>query len=366
MPSSPADEVPVDSPLSLPNPSMNTRVSPRFRFRPWAGPAVGVALAVLLAGCQSLEHLTALRDEQTRFSEVARRENETTLAHVLPSGAAPAPGDFQWQGPWSQRLSSGFASGPAYEAYTGYAGVYRALTALEQRAGDRLRNDQLAGNAAALRVLAFWRMTFFGHLLGLLPSAGPAVPGMTNAPVELPVPPGAMTEVVAMARRALDTARRDTNAVFPRDRFLLEAVEPLTRYDIAYLNALRAETAGLLVAPRPRTAEFTQRVSHLVEEMARAEDGLARVAGAQPLHLQKYAALARFTMLRSARTLADRANFNLGDPAMTHQFPVLTGRIQAYHEDAAGGRSPAVTAVLGELRINSTNLVTTFLPPVGR
>lgn len=349
------------------NSSTSCSSAARVRFRCWTGPAAGLAVVLLLAGCRSLEHLTALRGEQTRFSEVARQENETTLAHVLPSGAAPSPSDFQWQGPWAQRLSTGFASGPAYEAFTGYAGVYRALTALEQRAGDRLRGDQLAGNAAALRVLAFWRMTFFGHLLGLLPTASPAAPvGVTNAAAALPVPPGAMTEVVAMARRALETARRDTNAIFPRDRFLLEAVEPLTRYDIAYLNALRAEGLGLLTAPRPRTGEFTGRVTHLVEEMARAEEGLATVSGAQPLHLQKYAALARFTMLRSARTLADRANFNLADPPMTNLFPVLTRRIQAYQDDATGGTSPAISAVLGELKISPTNLVTTFLPPVGR
>jgi hypothetical protein len=175
-----------------------------------------------------------------------------------------------------------------------------------------------------------------------------------------------MTEVAAMARTALASARRDTNAIFPRDQFLLEAVEPLTRYDIAYLNALRSEAAGQLVPPRPRTPEFTRRVTNLVEEMGRAEEGLAKVAAGRPLHLQRYAALARFTMLRTARTLADRSSFNLADPSMPTLFPVLTERIEAFHKEATSEASPAVRAVLDDLRIPATNLVTSFLLPVGR
>ncbi len=325
---------------------------------------LAVALLGLLVGCQSLEHISILRDEQHDFSEAAAEENNLTLSHVLPLGKPEEKTAFKWNSGFDSQLQTGFTPEKSYNLYTRYGQIYHTLDALERRAAARLKQDQLYGNAAALRVLAFWRMTFFGQLLQVTPAAEPLSAASTNTAPILPVPPAAMSEVAAEANQVLADPSFDSGALFPRDLFLLKAVQPLTRYDIAYLNAVRLDRSGQF--EHDNTADFTNRVQQIVGQIAQAEQELAALGQRQSAQLQRYAALARFTMLRTGRALVTQTGFPSIAPDTAQTFKNLASRIQTFQAEAESERPNAVRSLLTDLGISPTQLRTNYLQPLGQ
>jgi hypothetical protein len=107
----------------------------------------------------------------------------------------------------------------------------------------------------------------------------------------------------------------EKSPIHARDRFLLEAMGPLVRFDNAYLHAIRAARDGrlsstpaeMLVNKEALTGRESKRQDmedlgmKIAEQMAIAEKELAQLgSGRDKRHLGLYVAVARFTMLRTA------------------------------------------------------------------
>jgi hypothetical protein len=278
-----------------------------------------VVAAVALSGCVvDVAHITAVRDVQDRFSELAREESRKSLEAVLPS-AAPLGEAKAWGDPRGA-LEASASDAEWAELHRRYDEVWRLADALLKRAPDKLRDDGLLGTVASLRVLAFWRTTFYAHLLRA--AAEP------------------LTSVAAMAEQTIEALDRAKVELHPRDRFLLVAMRPLVRYDVAYVTAVDKHRRGLITAQ----AGSRDTVAPIAEAMARAEGELAALE--LPAHLERYVLVARLVMLRTASTLAHLC-FNMTDPSTGAALPTLKARVAAFREEA--GRD----ALAEELRIRA-------------
>jgi hypothetical protein len=308
--------------------------------------------ALWFTACSSLEHLSVLRQSQNTFNALAEKENQLTSRHVFPSTAqiTNQPAGFDWRAGWHD-LNTGFGGSQAYDCYTGYGDVYATLNALERRSAPQLRADGLYGNVETLRVIALWRKTFFGHLLQV------GLPEPTNDVGLLAM--GALSEVASQAEATVNRARAQTNdQIYPRDLFLLQAVRPLVRYDIAYINALRLDRDGRLNNKENDRPSIT----NVVWQMALAEEELANLAGTNATVSSDYATLARLTMLRTARTIVDMAGYKTGATNTTNCFVPLSERIDQFRSQSTTNVGSNESRLRQRLRVPTDQIQTLLWP----
>ncbi len=327
----------------------------------WLRLVLFLAVSIAASGCGSLEHVRALREAQEDFSELAAEENRKAVSHILPNASDLNRLASDWKAGVREELLTGFGADEYYQLYVAYQNLYLRLQALERRAGADLRADNLYGSTVALELMTFWRMRFFANLLQLDPGKAPSLPESDPEARKVDLlATNAMSEVVARARRVLAVADRENLALYPRDRFMMEAATPLVRYDISYLNAIRFDRSGQLDADRTPLEKVRAQVGQLVEQMAHAERELAEASANQPEHIRYYAALARLTMLRTARTLADKGRVSFLTDEAKELFPMLAKRIEAFHQEAGESGSDA-TRLLQQLNQNAGDV----LPKIG-
>jgi hypothetical protein len=290
---------------------------------------VTTCLAALLAatGCLHVGHIQVLRDSQEHFSELARLENDAALRSAAPPRVDP----LQLAPRVPARDATGF--------YHGYRGIYLDVEALRRRAGRRLAQDGLASSAALLSLLACWRMAYNGHLAALQGAALEPLPteaGATSGVAATALP--SLASVRALARSAREEARREQLPVLPRDAYLMDALPALLRYDIAYLEAVRAARNGTLAsAGTPADQDTAKRI---VGQMVRAENELAEDTRGAPRSVKPYALLARYQMLVNARLVAAHVKIDARG-IQAGALPELRERSCGLHAELGAGTTPA-------------------------
>jgi hypothetical protein len=156
----------------------------RASFPRVAAVTLALVLGLLAAGCQTV---SSLREAQDTFNRAAAAENtlRSDLNRPLDSGG----GD----------TLIGLGS-----ARSGYASALLILKRITSESPDKLRNDQLLGDALTLKALCEWRL-------------------------------GQFSNAVATAQSAQSAA---ADQLFPRDRALLRALPGLIKTDQAYLKIM--------------------------------------------------------------------------------------------------------------------------------
>jgi hypothetical protein len=311
------------------------------RWTRGAGRGFAVALFfVLLAssGCD-VQHIQLFRQARQDFFEAASRDNSIALNRLNPDVA-----QLQTMG---QSVGDDLASRPkkptneAAEALEQWENVYAEFHALNSRARGKLEEDKLLGTSLTLETLAKGRRDLYQRLLLIeqSPSTLPTTISTTNATADSgtrsTAPP--LTDAVSEANRSLE---RQKDKLFPRDRFLLRALEPHTRYEIAYVKARKAMQRGAL---GPAQLDY---IDQLVGEIARAEKDLETVAddsGDARSSVIHHATLSRFIMLVAGEyLLRDKGGVALPvDPARLKEGGKALGeRVKHFRERAQIAGSP--------------------------
>lgn len=208
------------------------------------------------------------------------------------------------------------------ELHRGYHELNQRLTKMRENATGALANDKLYGVTATLEVLSDWRATFFGHLAQSLPT------DTSNSDKGNPVDPKKLTAVADRAERIRHLANDENVNLFPRDRFILKAMNPLIKYDIAYLNTLISIEAGEIDLDSGNTPE--EQLIGYMRDMAEAEQQLDQIFSNLNNHrnLARYVVLARVVMLQSAYKLAiEEDNIIVADCDLKDHVPLLSERI---------------------------------------
>jgi len=239
-------------------------------------------------GCMSLEHVRTLEDARVAYSQAAAKDNRAVLHHLTPVTDPTDPTD-------SITLDTEYDEEAHARSHANYAFIARTLAALNRTHWTDLKNDRLLGLSTTLQLLAEWKASFYARLLG------------SEAPTLL--------DLKARRDAAVRLLDEEDAVVFARDRFLLEAMDPLLRYDNAFLDAVEGARSGDLASPsanRPTTQEellqraasrdaMAPRVTAIVDQMAKAEMRLAELGLARSRrHLRSYVEAARFAMLSTA------------------------------------------------------------------
>ena len=272
--------------------------------------------SAVLTGCGTV-HVTNLREAQEDFSKLASDENKitgraafhTTTAEIKDEGG-------------NKNFGSAFSWRQAMELHRGYHELNQRLTKMRENATGALANDKLYGVTATLEVLSDWRATFFGHLAQSLPT------DTSNSDKGNPVDPKKLTAVAARAERIRHLADDENVKLFPRDRFILKAMNPLIKYDIAYLNTLISIEAGEIDLDSGNTPE--EQLIGYMRDMAEAEQQLDQIFSNLNNHrnLARYVVLARVVMLQSAYKLAiEEDNIIVADCDLKDHVPLLSERI---------------------------------------
>jgi hypothetical protein len=293
---------------------------------------LAVLFAVLLAGCPSVDHVRRLRDAQDRFSEVNESLNAATLARILPDPLelggnthAVDSDDETYSLATTERLET-----PNRAAYVEYRAISEALAELNETAAAELERDHLLSTSLTLELVSDWKAALYGSLLALEPAAVETGPG------DLPT----SESLAAVRTRAAGLLTRLDQAkvpVLPRDRYLLTAAPALVRYDVAYAWAVRYRQSGVL----------GEKIAEVVEQMARAEEGLAETAFASDArHIEPFVVLSRYVMLRSAILLLAGEPGIFTETEARERFPKLYTRRMEFLGSWRDPESPVHAAMI--------------------
>ena len=241
-----------------------------------------LAYALVQTGCASVEHIRLYREARTDFSNAAKSDNVEVLRNLFPD--PKTIGDV----PKTQSTLNFFNG--AQQSYERWYAVHVEFAALNSRASNELAQDQLLGSSKALEIISKSRQDLYAHILsaGGKPVAPPTA--ATRGPVQSQDP---LTVSVAMANELL--SQKDIQ-LFPRDEYLLRSLRPTVRYEIAYVNALRA-------APPDSAAASLDTIAPIVGQMAQAEKELEGASRDSPANVKSHATMSRLTMLVTARFL---------------------------------------------------------------
>jgi hypothetical protein len=245
------------------------------------------------------------------------------------------------------------------EWFQRYRALHVRLAALEKQSTAHMIKDNLYAGLATHRVLALWRMTFYGHLaqIGYNPrpdSAGdngiekndPAEDELSTH-AEVPVTLKSMSGVISEAVRLRRVLKANNLDIYPRDEFILEAIEHLIRYEIAVIHAERLHEMKKLDV---RDGGDSNANSRIVEDMIKAERELAgmfekkkNTAG----HLEQYVILNRYVMLTAAQSVAKANDKRLTDMnELAYQFPGLASCQKQFLKEAKGNGSKEKTSIV--------------------
>ena len=167
---------------------------------------LGLVLSLFAAGCQTV---SSLRDAQDTFNRAAAAENalRSDLDRPLDDGGSET------------MIGLGAVR-------SGYASALLLLNRIVSESSDKLRNDQLLGDALTLKALCEWRLGQFSNAVATVQSAQSAA----------------------------------ADQLFPRDRALLRALPGLIKTDQAYQKIMErkplTEIEQLLVSGNGAVADL--------------------------------------------------------------------------------------------------------------
>jgi hypothetical protein len=252
-----------------------------------------VILALAQAGC-GLEHVRVLRESQDEFSRITSGENQSVLQIVTPDGAyldklmernQPLPIDVDKKGQVQQD----------------YFALYQRLDALVKSSKAQLEADNLYPTAASLRVFSLWRATFYYHLLKDSSDRDLSRYQMPSFP-----------DVLAEAR-----ALQKSQQLGPRDGYLVEAMEAMMRYEIAYVRYLNLPRNGMQLA---QGVNVKEEVVPIVNQMAQAYQTLKQADFRGMENLRHHRSLSCHILLSTAQKITLDSRINIGGNQTTAEY----------------------------------------------
>jgi hypothetical protein len=256
-------------------------------------------VAAALTSCATIEHVRIFRDARTEFSQAASIDNARYGKQLVATNASIAT-----------LLPNAVEVQASFERWSHVASLF---VALNRRAEDELRADDLFGSSRVLELVARSQLAFYGHELEAM-----GQPTAANA-VE-PIEP--LTAIVAEAQTLMQDSRI---RLFARDAYLARSLAGEVRYKIAFLAAERALLAG-----KPADEAYLNAMSAAAEQMAQAETEIASATAGTDEAIVRQAALARLAMLKSARYLISETA-NQAPPQARTAAPILAARLDAFH-----------------------------------
>ena len=320
-----------------------------------------VVLTTIAGGCESVDHIRAFNEARDIYNDTTTSANDTAFASILPvEGYAQAATGWNHT---DTKLSTGFSGDDYIRYHERYATAAAMLRALHGNTTTKqaLVRDKLYATSATLELLSAWKAGFYARLLKVDPPQ-PSEPGTGETE-----PSNSSSSVLLDVRSRRDALVSELKTldlvVFPRDQFLLDAMDALLTYDNAYLFAVEWDRGGRFDPKQiPDRSERLENVRKIVKAMALAEKQLA--ARFEPRAGEGYLVMAsvaaRFTMLRTAVQIvtqskvkhltdgehpagavwsyAEAASDGRGGIAEVG-LPTLTSRMKAFHDEAMNAKS---------------------------
>jgi hypothetical protein len=284
---------------------------------------LAVALSVL-TGCPSVHHIAKYNEARKLFNETTQQANQIAYASVSPLdnnagesekktfNSPDATSNSSESTSYSRfGLTAGFTAKEATEFLTNYTQVSQILNELNTGKSQELINDNLYSSSLVLKLMADWKRAFYAQFYGIeKPDVKEIKVNDTTDTLDLGESKS-LANIRPQAIRVKKVLEANNITIFPRDRFVLEAIDPLIRYDNAYLYALQYERDGKFSKSRPREDRNTD-VKPVVEAMAKAEQLLAKLDLPRDLsHAHDYRSMARIAMLQTAATVVLHSGINL-------------------------------------------------------
>jgi hypothetical protein len=186
---------------------------------------LSLVLSLFAAGCQTV---SSLREAQDTFNRAAAAENALRLDLNRPLDGAGAD------------TMIGFGA-----VRNGYSSALLVLNRITSESADKLRNDQLLGDALTLKALCEWRL-------------------------------GQFSKAIATAQSTQNAA---ADQLFPRDRALLRALPGLIKTDQAYQKIMERK-------PLPEIEQLLVSGNGAVADVQEAREGVDRDHPVQTFLLQ--------------------------------------------------------------------------------
>ena len=258
-------------------------------------------LLCITTGCTSIDHVARYREARDLYNEATTNANEITFNSVWPD--TPRSRYVGADGKLDYRLSTGLALSDYEDIASRYiesAAIARNLSQT-QSTRNALAADNLLGATLALEALSTWKAAFY-YQLQAIEFGDESVNPVTivlgeNDPITYNLSDAqSMADARTRARTVLGTIDNAGLPLYARDRFLLQAIPALSRYDNAYIHAIRMYRNGTLTKAK---------LVEVMEEMAKAEKHLDHIAKQhmdRP-EFQAAAVVTRYLMLRTATKL---------------------------------------------------------------
>jgi hypothetical protein len=304
------------------------------------------AVLSVLIGCPSVHHIVKYNEARKLFNETTQQVNQTAYASVSPlDNIAAEPEKKVFKPPEASAnpsdaisysrfgLTAGFTAKEATEFLTNYTQVSQILNELNTGKSQELLKDNLYSSSLVLELVADWKRAFYAQFYGI---ERPDVREIKVNDMTITLDLGeskSLANIRARAAQVKKALETHNMTIFPRDHFVLEAIDPLVRYDNAYLYALQYERDGKFSKSRSR-ADRQADVTPVAEAMAKAEQLLATLDLPPNLsHAGEYKSMARIAMLQTAATVVLHSGINLTETGpwsvevAKNTFPVLFERL---------------------------------------
>lgn len=335
-----------------------------YKFHAAAKVALSTLIFVTVIGCSSVEHIRELREAQQTFNDISDRQNKDVFTDLVrsPDSAKNASKDNLST---VVHVELNEKAGGYYDLYVAYRDNALKVAALNKRAGRQLKQDSLYGVSKTIEMMAMWKASYYRLLTEAYRTPQAATEGKNNTLAHITLP-ASMLDVKNLIGSTRDDLKNEV--VYPKERLLLAAAEPLLYYDFAFLTTIKAYQEGKLKPlddlsdpDEEQLRTIKPLVLSIVEQMAKAERELQNIGKndetvkeiAQQPQFRNFLALTRFLMLRSATVLiVDQKinmtcgnqfkglNFQWTEIDATEETPVLTERVKQFYAEAfsdAGG-----------------------------
>lgn len=280
------------------------------RVAQWMSRLAVLLLLAATTGCPSIDHVAKYRDARDLYNTATLAANGTAIDSTWDTMLPPR---YSHEDALSgHSVSTGLELNDYEKLTSAYFEAAAIVSRLNQTAVTRsaLIADDLYGSSLVLEVLCKWKGSFYYRLLdadiGTEVNDESRPPSAANGSADLPnyslETSMSMVEVRTVARNALNRIAQSNQRIYPRDRFVLEAIPALSRYDNAYLHAIQLNRKGELVVS---SHVATDEVIMIIEDMAKAELHLDQIFGEGVVRddLNSASVAARYIMLNTAITL---------------------------------------------------------------
>ena len=282
-----------------------------------------IATITTQISCATVKHVGGLRELQDEFTKISDELSTSTIAAIVPTTVAEGSANSAVIGELTSlrdaqsTLQRATNNELERRAFVKYRAIAKRLAELNKTTEHSLRADNLYGVSMTLQVLAEWKAAFYEHLLRFDKSAKSG--NATNMEVSQ-----SFAAVSKKAETTIKYLNQMKVPLFPRDRFFLAAMKPLVRYDLAYLWAVRWNREGKLYVSATPTGENGLSSSErkaicgyavkIAEQMATAERELGNIKFKKDtIHISRFVAIQRYTMLRTATLVLVDMNVNMTD-----------------------------------------------------